>query len=80
MTIEKLLKYYELVKELQGTNHVYKDVTVEIPDETVIKETWHNGNMDKFHSVEFQAKDLDDIKKRIYDKTRYIKQKNAETY
>jgi len=78
--IERLFKYYELVKELQGVNTVYSDVTIELLDDTTIKETWSNPKSEVFHTTEFQLKDLEHINKKLYDKKRYIEQKNAKAH
>lgn len=79
MTIDKLIKYFELIQELRSSNHVYDKVNVEIPDETILTETWYDGEKDHFHSIEFQLKDMDFIYRKIYDKVRYIKSKSENS-
>lgn len=84
ISLEKLVKYIELVTELQETNPTYRNVVIEIPEvrilplDTPIKETWSNGHTGRFHSIEFTANDLDHINRKLYQKIRYFKTKKEE--
>ena len=73
--LEKLQTYVERLAELQKLNSVYRDITITIPPETMITEKWHNGSADKFHSVEFPFRHIEDINRRLYEKIRYRQSK-----
>ena len=75
--LEKLTTYVNRLKKLAETNQIYKNVTIEVSPDTVIKETWHNGKDEVFHCTEFPVKDIDMINKKLYDKIRYQEGKDA---
>ena len=51
------------------------DPEMELPDKTPVTERWYNGRNERFHEYTFQIKDINDVKKRIYDKLRHAKLK-----
>ena len=74
------------LKALQGEESTFKDVSVEIRSvvypflpQTMITETWHNGNVEERHTkMEFPFGRMDDINKKLYQKIWYQKSKLKE--
>jgi hypothetical protein len=77
--LKQIRDYLDEVEKLHQVNGVYKLVSIEIPPETVIKETWFYEDGKRFHSIEFPASDLPFITKKMYDKRRYLAQKDEKT-
>ena len=74
------------LKALQDENSTYNDVSVEIHSltypfvpQTMIAETWHNGNPEEhFTKREFPFGRIDDINNKLYQKIWYLKSKLKE--
>jgi len=75
--LTELVKYRELLNELEGASDILPNITVEIPSDTVIKEIHHNGDGTRFMKYQFPLADIEKINRRLYDKVRYKKQKDG---
>jgi hypothetical protein len=89
--MSKLITYLSILqetlkfKEQEEINTRYADVDIELPDDFIIHERWSGQETgfseQKFHVIEFLAKDIDKRIKSARDHLRYLKhRKNGAKY
>ena len=74
--IKRLVRFYELATEYIEINDLYKGVSIDLSDDTVISVTWRTDDKNRFRSREFPVKDLPGITEKLRKKVQYQKSKN----